>query len=493
MSSNSSRPFTSMRGLVPVILIAITFLGLLQFQKAFAYGGLEVVVLRMLPIAVLAWVLFARKSWWLIVPVSYTFGGIIQLTFRLFFHELSLVLAFLALIPAVLMNPGMFQRRRRLPLPFYLLLAYFLFHAIANALWLKHFAFGAIGSVLRVYMHGLWPMVFLLLFHFFASTAKLPAALITMYAAGVLRLGLGALSLVFPGSAFAGFLNVLLPAATAGASDLRTVAIPLETLSLAFAQSARTRPRRIACYLMAAAAVFSLFFGGGRISLGIGFVTAVTWAVVTRRSAMAAAGIVIVGCALLWLNAEPDYIYKLPSTVRRALSVAVVDSQFTDIHRSVELSNIWHKELIRLGMARWSESPVAMLLGRMVKPYAEHYDVPHTSLEGRAFIAAEMGSYESGLWTVLGVLGLVGAALYAATFIAFLRRALLPLLRNELDGYRFVIAFAAFSSSLSWALFSWIAGHFPSYQLMLCGMAMIAIEDGLPSRTERATAGAQTE
>ena len=91
--------------------------------------------------------------------------------------------------------------------------------------------------------------------------------------------------------------------------------------------------------------------------------------------------------------------------------------------------------------------------------------------------AADVGAYETTLWTLLGVLGIVGLVLYAWLLLEFLR-SILPVLRNwRLRGPDFLIVAWA-GMALIGAFFTCVLfGSYPSLEIFLAILAKGLIED----------------
>jgi hypothetical protein len=120
---------------------------------------------------------------------------------------------------------------------------------------------------------------------------------------------------------------------------------------------------------------------------------------------------------------------------------------------------------------------MTFLFGNRLLPFDEQFSADSASVFVKMRIAASMGYYESGLWTILAVLGVAGGVLYILVFVGLLRPIIRPLLQHRICDYTHAFYFLAAAGTAVWLTFSWIAGHFPSQELLMAVIARAAYED----------------
>lgn len=442
-----------------------------------AMGGLSAFVMLVSGALVLLWVLFARRAWWIMLPVTLTLGGMFYFGFRIYTYELGLVLTLLPLIPLMALQKNRVLLREPLPRSLYILLLYFVVHLGVSEFAANAEGLGGMGNILRVYVRGLWPLVFAVPFYLYGGTHCLRQALVTMYVAAIVRSICGLLGYLIPELLYVPVLNFILPGGYMEGADLRESALWMLYLCLCFISLSRRKPRLMLHLLVAAFAFACILLGGGRASLGMACAVVLLWLLFQRRYLTLAAAAVVLAVLMAMLNSRPDLVYRFSPRVQRTLSILVLKSPFTDVHEEVVGSDEWHFELGRMGARRWAASPRSLAVGNRVYPFLFDFVALSGSVGVKMEVAAAMGSYESGLWTVLAVLGLVGASLYAGTFWGLLRPVLPGLLKSRICDYRSAFGFLAVASLVIWVTFSWIVGHFPSEALMLAVIAKAAYED----------------
>jgi hypothetical protein len=230
--------------------------------------------------------------------------------------------------------------------------------------------------------------------------------------------------------------------------------------------------------MMVAAAACLVIFGGSRLRLVMFFAASLLWALLGRRRtlliSLAAAAITVI----VILNLRPNAVKKLPLRMQRTLSVLVQADYYHDIHKIVRASDMWHYDLIKLGIRNWLGSARSFVLGNRIHRFDESIYLGHSaSIRMRAELAARMGSYEAGLWATLAVLGVMGAILYAGVFWVILRPIVPDLWNHGINDPARAFSFLAVSGIIIWTVFSWIAGSFPSSELMMAIIARAAYDD----------------
>lgn len=465
------------RRLAILIGVILCFIADYLLITSFSYGQIADFIMLIAAVFVTLWTFTARSAWWLVMPVTLSFGGFFYFGFKILLHELGLALCLLPIpfMAAVLRRPT--QRRAPLPFSAYLLFAYMAIHLVISLYTAKVNGLSGGGHIVRVYMQGLWPVVFLIVFHLFGQTNLLKQAFIAMYVACLARILLGLTAFFFPAFLYVPGVNFVLPATDVGFSDLRTSALLFASLNLCYASMSRVFLRTAFHVVMVGCAGVLTLMGSGRVSFLIFCTVTLLLAMLRRKMTVLMALLCVLLATATYLNRNPEVLFNAPERVRRPLSALVIDSPQHDVHREVRLSNRWHFELGRMGRERWLASPLTFLFGNHVSPFSEDYYTRTGNMEARMEIAAGIGSYESGLWTMLAVLGLAGTGIYAVLFGRLLKGLVREVRLNGIRDYEHAFYFLALSTSATWLLFCWISGHFPSMVLFFCTIAYAALED----------------
>lgn len=460
------------RKVFAVIMAFVVLFMATSLLRAVAYGQAVKIALIVVGTGVAAWAFLAREYWWLLLPAVVSFGGYFYFGFKIMAHEIGLLLCLLPL-PLSLATAQSTVRQRRLSLSpsVFLLLGYLVAHLGASAFLAITHHTGGLGSILRVYMHGIWPLAFLIPFYYFGDTKHLKKALALMYLAAILRVILGAIALAFPDILYIPGVNFVLPATASGGTDLRVSSLFLVSFSMCYYAMSRSIVAKVVNVLVIMAATIFVLLGAGRIGMVMFFGYIFFFMLIQKyRFILMFAALAFV-CVVGGLNVNPDVLYNFPRPIRRTLSALVLDSRYHAIHKETRLSNEWHFELARRGQQRWLESPRSFFVGQRVMPFTEAYRAHSANFFSRLEIAAQMGTYEAGLWTVLGVTGVVGLVLYLWV-LHYLCRGLLPALwKNGIADHLHAFYFLGILNVTIWLVFAWIAGHFPGNALMLAAIA----------------------
>jgi hypothetical protein len=205
----------------------------------------------------------------------------------------------------------------------------------------------------------------------------------------------------------------------------------------------------------------------------------VAWAIIRRRFGWFSVACGLVVMMVVALNQRPDLIYRLPVEAQRTVSILVGESstQWLNWHSDLRSSNEWHQRLSELGLERWTESVATIAIGNQIEPFDDRYDAYSATFEDRARVASRQGLYESGLWTLISPMGLAGGILYAVLFWFLLRDPLRVLRAEGVRELAHVFYFLAVLELVLWIAFCWIAGGFPSHELLMAGIAKAVYED----------------
>jgi hypothetical protein len=429
-------------------------------------------------IAAAAWVAFASDKWWIIIPVSVAFGGTLLVGHKYYPHEMALALAVFALFPLVALRKKVVLSRPALSWAIYVLVLLFMINWVVSCYDLTNADFGDLGSLSRAYMNGLWVLIFGILFYKY-GVLKPTMILHLLYGTFLLRAILGGMSVLFQGFFQMPSAGFFLSVMSLGLGDFRVTGIQLGLLAYVHAGLSQRFAIKFIHYVVVVIAIALTAMGGGRVMVAMICLIPLVLAFLRRRFGWVAIFGTIVLMLIIVLNRYPDSLYRLPETARRSLSILVSESstRWLDWHDMNRISNLWHQRLGNLGFERWTSTPVTFLFGNRVEPFDEAYNAYSATWETKADIAAKMGLYESGLWTVLGLAGIVGFLSYARLFV-FLLKGPFRLIHSGAGSHpAHALAFIALVSITLWIVFSWISGGFPSYELLMAFFAKAAYED----------------
>jgi len=429
----------------------------------------------LLGLFVVVWMFFSRDLWWIPVPTAFCFGGLINVGFKIYSYELGLLVAILAAIPIAATRRN--EHRKRSFMPHALLaLAVYLTVRMSVDLYLGNMDGFALGNIFRVYVMGLWPLAFAIPFVILGSTQCLKKVFWIMYVAALIRCLLGIVGYLFPRVLPSTDLSIVLPGIYTEGVELRSSGLWLIYMALA-AWSLTGRRIHLVHSLVVIFAVSCVFLGGGRGSLGVMVALLVIWMCAERRFVMLGVFASAVVTFMVALNLNADLIYEFPERLQRTLSILMLRTPFHDIHRIIEGSDEWHRQLAVIAITRWTDSPWAFLFGHRLIPFSEGADPMMQSFYDLMKSAADLGYYEAGLWTVLAVTGAVGGILYGMTLWKLAKPLWGWVWRERVRTISTAFGFIALSSTALWLAFGWIIGHFPSEQIVLLLIARSAYEE----------------
>ncbi|MCX7590213.1 MAG: hypothetical protein N2255_01155, partial [Kiritimatiellae bacterium] len=412
-----------------------------------------------------------------LLPGLLYLGGVFYFGFKVYTYEIGLVLCMFPLVPVLAVQKTSNFRRAPLPRSIHLLLVYIVAHLLFSWYLCKVDGLSGAGSLIRVYVRGIWPLVFALVFYPFGSTRPLKVTLVVMYLAALVRSILGTIGFFSPGLWYVPVINFILPGGYTAGLELREAAISLGFVALCFFSLASSKVAKLLHVSALLFAILGILLGGGRASLAIFASVPLFWAITTRQR-WALVLLLILGFVVVWfVNTDPDWLYKFPPRVQRTLSILVVSEPEHGVHQHSAGSDEWHFQLARRAVRNWLKTPISALFGSRIYPFNQDFLSESASVELKMEVAASMGYYESGLWTVLASLGLVGAVMYIHVFSNLLRPVIPALFREGICDHAHAFYFLAVAGTLVWLVFSWIAGHFPSHELMLTLIARAAYDD----------------
>ncbi|MEI8140031.1 MAG: hypothetical protein WCI03_09200 [bacterium] len=436
--------------------------------------GLAAVLIWILP---LLWIVFGGARWWMLMPLAVAFGGTFILEHKLFTHEIALPICVLALLPLLASRRQEKIAREPMTSALWLLLALFIMNLIRSLLLSQWEGLGGGGSISRAYFHGLWAILFLIVFYLYGSTRSVKWLLILLYSTYLLRALAGVISFLVGQQVQIPYLNFVVGGG--GFADLRFTGIQLVLIAFACFQYIPSRWGKVMNLGVIGLSVWLVLIGGGRASLGMMCVIPVAWAVIRRRYGWFSVACGLVVMMVVILNQSPNLIYRFPVEAQRTMSILVGESstQWLNWHSDVRASNEWHKRLSELGMDRWTESVATIVFGNQIEPFDDLYEAYSATFEDRAHVASRQGLYESGLWTLLSPMGLAGGLLYAYLFWFLLRGPLRVLREEGVCGLAHVFYFLAVLEIVIWSIFCWISGGYPSHELLMAGIAKAVYED----------------
>ena len=471
--------------IVQIAILCVLVGGSLLFIRHVGERGGMSIVSTATWVAAVAWVALAADKWWIITPVSVAFGGTLLVGHKYYPHEMALVLSVLALFPAIALRRKNILARPPLPWATYVLVSLFMINWVVSCYGLNTADVGDLGSLSRAYMNGLWVLIFGILFYKYGILN--PALILhLLYGTFLLRAILGGLSVVFQDIFPIPSAGFFLSGMALGLGDYRVTGLQLGLLAYVHAGMSQRRAVKFMHYVVVVIAVALTAMGGGRVMVAMICLIPLILSVLRRRFGWFALMGAVVVAFIIILNRYPDSLYRLPESARRSLSILVSESstRWLDWHDMNRISNMWHQRLGQLGFERWTETPLTFLFGNRVEPFDEAYNAYSATWETKADIAAKLGLYEAGLWTVLGLAGIIGFLAYLRMFL-FLLKGPLRLIHSAAGSHPArALAFIALVSITLWAVFSWIAGGFPSYELLLAFLAKAAYEDSNRRETE---------
>lgn len=466
---------TPKRLLVDSLVLVFGTAAVIALLKMFMEQSMMLSWSILLALFALSWALFSGRAWWLPVPTTLCFGGMLQVGFKIYSYELGLLLALIAVIPLAVTRRTGSLRHSFLP-PSLLALAVYLTVRLGVNLYQANLEGYPLGNIFRVFVIGLWPLVFAVPFVFFGATQCLKKAFWIMYFASVIHCVLGVAGYLLPQVLSATDFSVVLPGIYTEGIELRAAGLWLLYMSLA-AWSLSGRRVHLLHSMMVLFAVFCVFLGGSRGSLGVMVALLIIWMCVERKFVLlgvfATAFVAIVAA----LNLNYNLIDEFPERLQRTFSILIFQSPFHDAHRFVQGSDEWHQQLAVMAIKRWTSSPWLFLFGHRLIPFSVGMDPTGQSFYDLMRAAADLGYYEAGLWTVLAITGAVGGMLYGVTLWALARPLWAWVWRERVRTLSTAFGFIAVSSTFLWFAFGWIIGHFPSDQIVLLLIARAAYED----------------
>lgn len=484
---------------IPAV-VAILVGVLLAMVLGAAAGNQDVVrlVLIALPVGGVFWVLFGCKIWWLPLFFFVTLGGNFFLGFKIYVHELAVLMALAPLTAAFLMRGGKIPKQGTgYEKIVFLLLLYVSAHMMVCLSWNRLEGLGGTGNVVRRYADAIWPIAILLPILLYANFQQIRWVLNLILAAAIIRVLIG-LSAVWLGREELIYIPVIkyLPPDGGSAKDLRGAGPTLVSIALVFFYMWKGMIPKMACLWLVALGSYATLLGGSRLAvvslfllLGMALVLYKQWFAMLTLGAI---GLI----AVMLINISPESLYSLPENARRAASGLVFDDRTSEDLGQTGLSNQWHTRLAEEGWKSWTESILTILVGRGVMPFDERAwgftGGGEALFEGMITMAIRTSRFEKGIWDVLCTFGIVGLALFGACLFRVVRFLLPVLMRDRIASPAHGLGFIGLYLCLQWLLFFWIGGSFPSYAIMMGFIAMAAIKRQEGTKESQAALQAET-
>jgi hypothetical protein len=438
---------------------------------------------------------FASPRWWWVpVPASFAAGGVMYFGFKLYAHEVTLLLCSMPLLFAVALRyRSFYQYRKILPWTFYLLGIYLLAHLGWSLAASRITGEGGTGNILRHYSWALWPLIFSFLFVWFGSIRYLKVALLLLLGAYLLRVVVTILTDQIGGFFYIPFINYVLPGSTPGEmDDLRVSGLGLAAFAIIFAMIAKQWRSKAFFLGLLGLGFLALLLGGGRVSIAMGLLLPAFAALASKRFTLifgaGAVGVLIIAM----LNLNPALLDKMDGRIQRTLSVFVIEKGAVQAHADTAMSNYWHERLRTIALDRWLDNTVSFFCGNRVRKFDAEllfiYGQQEWSFERAVEQAADVGAYETGWFSVLANAGLLGLACYLGLLIQLGYRVITYIMRRGVNDIVGATCFVSLFFTSMWLLFGWTFGAYPSFEIMLLLLANVAIYDQARQEAQSAAA-----
>lgn len=423
----------------------------------------------------MVWAAVGRGFWWVPAFALSFAGGYLNVGFKIYPVEIGIGLSLVALAALLMFHTPRRIGRPALDWSLCALPAYMLLHlAVSCALNLAAGKPGT-GTILRLYLNGLWGVGFAALFWTYGSLRHLRIALILATVFCGIRVLNGALVIGVP-DPWGGQSDALYVPSTS--LDLRLSALLLIALLVIWFYRRREGWIRLAIGSAYVAAIYLVWLGASRVAALSAALTLLFWALVQRRRAgLLAGGVGVLAAVLIAIavNVSPGFYDSLPNGVQRSMSTFVVTRDL-DMHAETAGSNAWHFTLMEAGFRRWTRNPLSFLVGNPVGGWQPDYATLE-SWEEQADVAAQLALYENAMSTVTATLGLVGLLLWARALHWLYRPFTRTVLRSGIRRPDDALAFVAVQSLVLYLGFSVIAGGYPATQCVLGVLAAMVFND----------------
>lgn len=467
---------------VQIVLPIVSLLGLALayfFGSAIAQEQYFLLLGIVILIGITAWAVLGRSVWWLPMMFLPALGGMFYVGFKIHVHELALIVAMIPLVLLIALNRSDIQARKHTVQGIILLLIIYLcLHFLACLVYLKINALPGIGNVVRRYTDAIWPIMFLVPFLYFAKTKFLKWAMHLVFLANLARFSVG-LYTVYTGGKSLLYIPLInfVPAGGMGGSDLRTSGPMLVALGIVYFCLHRNILFRSLMFLMIALGLWGTFLGSSRLVLVSAFFLIAFPLIIYRQFGILLLGFSLFVIGIIFINATPTSLYALPEAGRRAASAFLFDRGLATDTAGTDLSDQWHFRLMNEGWKSWTDNAFTILFGRGTRAFEEKAWDGGQNFEGMIEMAVATSRFEKGLWDTLCTFGITGFILFITCMGYVIQRCLKELARQKISSYALGLAFIGSFQCISWIMLCWIGGTFPSTQIMLGLVALVAIDD----------------
>lgn len=444
------------------------FVCILGWKWSLIVGGVTLIV---------AWAFIARDRWWVPLPAAVMFGGQFYYGFKIPVYEMALLICLFPLALALATRwQGAIPGRTKIPVCIFLMTFYILMHWVGSLVYNKLEGLGGVANVTRSYMSAFWPFILFYSYYFFGNSKYLKLAFNITYVFCLLRVALAVIANFNPGLMYIPGINFVLPSSE---TDLRASCPPLFELGICYIYMYRGIWTRFFHSVVCLSCFYFITLGGGRVSIVLILLIVLYVAVISRLYLMVLIFSILVGSGMIVLNSHPQVLDHMPYMVQRSLSGLILYDAGIDIQESIGASDDWHHGLQAAGKKRWLHSMPSILIGNGIRPIDPSFLSNRGDIEDFLAAAAASSHYESSLWTTLATFGLVGLLLYLNIFYFLLRETLPLLWKEKIHNYETSFAFLASSSIFIWITLSYIAGSFPSTEIMMGLFAKTLHDDRL--------------
>ena len=438
-----------------------------------------VLLILLAAIFLFVWSLTAGNAWWVPVLATAHILGLFKVGVKVPPVMVGVGLAVLGLVPLVLVqNQKVLQRQRRpLPFVFYATALYVLLRLAIDIVPAE----GQRNNMYRVVFEALWPFFFGFLFHHYGNLSSAKAAVGTVFIILILRCAASLVGYFFSIPIYIPGIDYVLSMNSADSLlGMRAVATSLLMVTLVIIHSTRSLMLRTLLLPMMLGACALVVMGEGRFATFLMLLLPVVFFAWSRKWLPL---IVVFSCAMgvfLFVNVAPESLDSLNPSVGRAFSGLVIGGVKSEAQEANRASDEWHESMRKEGFRRWSLSPKTVLFGYGIRPAADYYGNLKAKNKPGEMVeqAANLGSFECALATMLSLFGLVGVALYTLVFIYFWRQVFPYFLRRPVGSFWEGLIFWACYSSISWYLVSYFQGGFPGVEIVLLIIAADVIQDG---------------
>lgn len=468
---------------VQIVLPIAIFAGLviaLFFGINIAHGDYTQMSFIAIGAGVLAWSIIGRKIWWLPIFFFAFLGGHFFYGFKIYAYELAVLLCLLPLVLTLAMKREHFKNRHfGIPKPVGILFLYLCLSFLACAVNNKIEVLGGLGGVTRVYVSAFWPFLIFLPFLLVGNTKYIPWALHLFGTAILIRFSIGMYTALFGDEDTLLFIPGVnfVPAGGFGVNDLRFSGSMLCTLAVCYFCIYRNIIVRTVMPLVMAVGIYGTFLGGGRVTIVLLLGIFAFAFLVYRRIGLVLLSAIVLLVATVALNSFPEVLQEFPKSVKRAASVFLIDRGLATDTAEAASSDEWHYRLMQEGYKSWTENGMTIFLGRGTRPFDLRAWGGGKDFEGMIEMAVATNRYESGLLTILCTFGLVGFVLYVILLFMIIGYCFPVLMREKVKTPVHAIMFIATFQCIAWFLLCWIAGGFPSNEILFGIVAMVAAHD----------------